>query len=102
MNTHNALEAVFGPIENSPWLVEAEKWKQELPRKHRAQRIALEVLACLDQTGLSQNEFAAMMGVNTQMVQKWLSGQVDFSPATLSKLESVLGVRIKEMPQSPR
>lgn len=102
MNRHNALEAVFGPIENSHWLVEAEKRKQELPRRQHAQRIALEVLAYLDQTGLSQNEFAAMMGVNPQMVQKWLSGQADFTPATLSKMESVLGVRIKEMPQAPR
>lgn len=73
-----------------------------MPRRQHAQGIALEVLAYLDQKGISQNEFAAMMGVSTQMVQKWLSGQAHFTPATVSQMESVLGVRIKEMSQSPR
>lgn len=98
MNTHKKLESVFGQIENSTWLAQAEIWKQQLPWKKYAQQIALEILEHLDHAGKSQKDFAAMMGVSPQLVNKWLKGNVNFTLETISKMEFVLGIALFQIP----
>ncbi len=98
MNMHDKLESAFGKIENSIMLSKAERWKQELPWKKYAQQIALEVLEHLDKTGKTQKDFAVMMGVTPQMVNKWLSGKENFTLQTISKIEFVLGISLFQIP----
>lgn len=94
MKTKNKLEASFGKIEKSNWLAMAQQWERELPWRQYAQSIAITILEHLEAKGISQKQFATMMLVSPQMVNKWLKGNVNFTLETISKMEFVLGISL--------
>src|SRR6478736_4507698 len=57
-----------------------------------SQRIAIKVLARLDELNLSQKDLADKMNVSPQHVSKIVSGKENFTLETLIKLESILGI----------
>ena len=56
--------------------------------------VALQIRRALRKQGLSQSEFASMMGVDDYTVSLWLCGRYDFKLSTLSKMQKVLGIEI--------
>jgi ribosome-binding protein aMBF1 (putative translation factor) len=99
MKTKNKLEASFGQIEKSNWLEMAQQWERELPWRQYAQCIALAILEHLEAKGISQKQFAAMMLVSPQLVNKWLKGNENFTLETISKMEFVLGISLLHFEQ---
>lgn len=66
---------------------------------HREERrvlgmVAMQIRRALRKQGLSQSEFASMMGVDEDTVSLWLGGKYDFKLSTLSKVQKFLGIEI--------
>lgn len=53
--------------------------------------IANRIYSILEQRGLSQKDFARMMGKTETEVSRWLSGTHNLTISTISKITSVLG-----------
>ena len=53
--------------------------------------IANRIYSILEQRGLSQKEFARLMGKTETEVSRWLSGTHNLTISTISKITSVLG-----------
>ena len=53
--------------------------------------IANRIYSILEQRGLSQKDFARLMGKTETEVSRWLSGSHNLTISTISKITSVLG-----------
>lgn len=53
--------------------------------------IANRIYEILEEKGLSQKDFARMMGKTETEVSRWLSGTHNMTVATIAKISSVLG-----------
>jgi len=53
--------------------------------------IAAHISEILDRKGWSKTDFAAAMGKKNAEISKWMSGQHNFTIATIAKIEAVLG-----------
>lgn len=78
------------------------KWKERIEYRRankgwlrKSGRVALRVLAVLDEKGWSQAELARQLNVTPQQVTKYLKGQSDFKFSTIDKLEKVLGIQLQ-------
>lgn len=56
--------------------------------------IANRIYSILEQRGLSQKDFAQLMGKTETEVSRWLSGTHNLTISTISKITSVLGENI--------
>lgn len=77
------------------------KWREkaEWRRKNRlwlkkSQQIAVLIIACIEDSNMSQKELAKKMGVKPQYVSKILQGNSNLTLETISKLEAVLHLEI--------
>ena len=61
--------------------------------------IANRIYDILESKGLSQKDFAQMMGKTETEVSRWLSGTHNLTIATLSKISAALGQDIITIPQ---
>tara|TARA_A100000171_G_C2139717_1_gene153921 strand:- start:630 stop:1073 length:444 start_codon:yes stop_codon:yes gene_type:complete len=78
------------------------KWKERIEFRRankgwlrKSGRVALRILAVLDEKGWSQAELARQLEVSPQQVTKYLKGQSDFKFSTIDKLEKVLGIQLQ-------
>ena len=60
-------------------------------------RISDKIAAALNAQGLTQKDFAKMMGKNEAEVSRWLSGMHNFTLATIAKISAALEVSIIEV-----
>ena len=58
--------------------------------------IANRIYDILEQRGLSQKQFAAMVGKTETEVSRWLSGTHNMTVATIAKISTALGCEIIE------
>ena len=67
---------------------------REYKRVSRKMEVAAFLYDTLKAKGISQKQFAKMMGKNASEVSKWLSGTHNFTIDTLTDIEGVLGVKL--------
>lgn len=74
-----------------------ERAKERVARRNYtrlSQKIALSILARLDELGWKQVTLAQKMGVSAQQVNKWVKGGENFTIETLANLSDVLGIEL--------
>ena len=62
-------------------------------------QVANRIFDILEERGLSQRDFAKLMGKPEPEVCRWLSGTHNFTMATIASINVVLGEDILEVPQ---
>lgn len=60
-------------------------------------QIADKIYAALRRKGLSQKEFARLVGTSEAAVSKWIGGGHNFTLATLAKIEEALGEEVMKI-----
>lgn len=60
-------------------------------------RISDKIAAALSSQGLTQKDFAKMMGKNEAEVSRWLSGMHNFTLATIAKISAALEIPLVEV-----
>jgi ribosome-binding protein aMBF1 (putative translation factor) len=94
MSNKTKLEQIFGEIRQSKWNEAARQRNEKRQWLHYSQEIALAVMEQLDLQNITQKGLAERMNVSPQLVNKWLKGSENFTLETISKLESVLAIRL--------
>lgn len=86
----------------SNWKEEAAERKNNNDWKKRSFQIAVRILreirAQKTQNGMTQRKLAEAMGVSPQYINKVVKGKENLTLETISKIESVLGIRLIEIP----
>ncbi len=89
-----------GWLEDAMWREENEAWLK------RSAQIALMVLREIRKqkpvNGMTQKKLAEEMGVTPQYVNKIVKGQENLSLQTISKIESVLGIDLINIPKAEK
>ena len=80
------------------WIEKARYRRDNRSWLRKSQRIAVRVLSVLNEKGMQQKELAEVMDVSPQQVSKIVKGKQNLTLETISKLESVLGVKLFEVP----
>lgn len=80
--------------QTSTWLKDADYRHDNSSWIEKSQFIALKILRTLKQKGLSQKDFAQLMSVSPQVINKWLKGGENFTLQSLSKIEDVLKISL--------
>ncbi|WP_455640587.1 helix-turn-helix domain-containing protein [Parabacteroides sp.] len=78
----------------SHWREEAEYRIENKSWLRYSQKIAMQMLDKMEQTGMTQQQLAQKMGCSQQYVSKILKGKENLSLETLFKIENSLGIRI--------
>ena len=78
----------------SKWREQAEYRQRNRKWLKRSQKIALTILARLDEMHIKQKELAEKMGVSAQYVNKVLKGNENLSLETIDKFENILGIEL--------
>lgn len=87
-------------VPDTQW-IKAAAWRQENDYwLDISSDIALEVLANLRKTGMTQREFAELMGCSPQYVGKILKGSENLTLQTICKMQKVLQIKLIETPFS--
>jgi ribosome-binding protein aMBF1 (putative translation factor) len=86
--------------------IEVEQIKQMITPERREQSLKRMLLAAriddkLRERGLSNQEFAYMMGKKPSEISKWLSGTHNFTTETLWEIERVLHIQLVAGPVLP-
>ena len=100
MNNEEKRKQFLDSIEDDhgSWLEEARYRRENRTWLRKSQRIALRILQTLDEKNMQQKELAEAMGVSPQQVSKIVKGKQNLTLETISKLETVLGVKLFEVP----
>ena len=87
MKHSNATELLFNQVidETPPEIKQEAEWSYSIADK---------IYEALRRKGLSQKEFARLVGTSEAAVSKWIGGGHNFTISTLAKISSVLGVDI--------
>ena len=85
MKHSNATELLFNQVidETPPDIKQEVEWSYSIADK---------IYETLRRKGLSQKEFARLVGTSEAAVSKWIGGGHNFTISTLAKISSVLGV----------
>ena len=100
MTNKEKREQFLNSIEddNGSWLKKARYRKENRAWLRKSQRIAVRILSVLDEKGMQQKELAEAMVVSPQQVSKIVKGKQNLTLETISKLESVLDVKLFDIP----
>ena len=86
----------------STWKEEATERKNNCDWKKRSFKIAVRILREIrsqkTMNGMTQRKLAEEMGVSPQYVNKVIKGKENLTLETISKIESVLGITLIEIP----
>ena len=93
MTMKEKLEAISSD-EKSDWVSRAKEKLANTGARRNARKLALRVLALLEEKAMSQTELAEKMGVSRQQVSKIVKGKENFTFETVDKLEEALGVTL--------
>ena len=79
-------------VEKAEWRIDNNKWLD------KSAKIALSVLRTIRERGMSQKQLADELNISPQQVSKIVKGQENFTLESISKLESILGISLVEIP----
>jgi ribosome-binding protein aMBF1 (putative translation factor) len=82
------------------WLEEARYRRDNRDWLRKSQLIAIRLLLTLKERGMQQKELAEQLGVSPQQVSKIVKGKENLTLETISRLESVLGISLFEVPKT--
>ena len=85
MKHSNATELLFNQVfdETPPEIKQEVEWSYSIADK---------IYETFRRKGLSQKEFARLVGTSEAAVSKWIGGGHNFTISTLAKISRVLGV----------
>lgn len=63
--------------------------------------VANRIYDILEERGMSQKDFAKLMGKTEAEVSRWLSGTHNFTMETIARINYALGENVLEVPQKP-
>lgn len=63
--------------------------------------VANRIYDILEERGMSQKDFANLMGKKEPEVSRWLSGTHNFTMETIARINYALGENVLEVPQKP-
>jgi len=86
--------------EKSDWVDRAKEKLANAGARRNARKLALRVLALLEEKVMSQTELAEKMGVSRQRVGKIVKGKENFTFETVAKLEEALGITLLSIEES--
>lgn len=100
MNKEEKRKQFWNSIENDKgsWIEKARHRRDNRSWLRKSQRIAVRILSELNEKGMQQKELAEAMDVSPQQISKIVKGKQNLTLETISKLESVLGVKLFEVP----
>jgi transcriptional regulator with XRE-family HTH domain len=88
--------------EISSWKKEATERRENIAWTNRSFKIAVRILreirAQKPLNGMTQKKLAEQMGVTPQYINKVVKGKENLTLETISKIESVLGITLLEIP----
>ena len=84
--------------QESKWKEKADWRKANESWLDNSAAIALKVLRTLKSKGLSQKDLEDKLNISAQQVSKLVKGQENLTLESVSKLESVLGISLLEVP----
>ena len=84
--------------QDSKWKEKADWRKANESWLEKSAAIALKVMRTLKSKGLSQKDLADKLNISAQQVSKLVKGQENLTLESISKLESVLGISLLEVP----
>ena len=67
----------------------------------RRMKLAVQIHSALQQRGLTNQEFAFMMGKKPSEISRWLSGTHNFTTETLWEIERVLNIQLLTSSPAP-
>lgn len=96
----NKKKEFLAGIEDSKgnWLEEAKYRRENRVWLRKSQRIAVRILSVLNEKGMQQKDLAEAMDVSPQQISKIVKGKQNLTLETISKLETVLEVKLFEVP----
>ncbi len=87
-------------VPDTTWIKEAKYRQENEYWLDVSSDIALAVLRNLRKTGMTQREFAELMGCSPQYIGKVLKGSENLTLQTICKMEKVLQIKLIETPYS--
>jgi ribosome-binding protein aMBF1 (putative translation factor) len=105
-----ALEKIrkLSAEEESSWLEDASERKSKRFWANKSFQIAVQILCEIRNqypvNGMTQKKLAEAMGVTPQYINKVVKGKENLTLETISKIESILGIKLFEIPskESPK
>src|SRR5690625_6227554 len=96
----NKKKEFLAGIEDSKgnWLEKAKYRRENRVWLRKSQRIAVRILSVLNEKGMQQKDLAEAMDVSPQQISKIVKGKQNLTLETISKLETVLEVKLFEVP----
>src|SRR5690625_7653439 len=92
----NKKKEFLAGIEDSKgnWLEKAKYRRENRAWLRKSQRIAVRILSVLNEKGMQQKDLSEAMDVSPQQISKIVKGKQNLTLQTISKLETVHGVRL--------
>ncbi len=79
---------------NSKWIEEAKKRRENRVWQKHSQKIAIKILKAIREKGIRQKQLAEMIGVSPQQINKIVKGNENLTLVTIAKLESALNIEL--------
>lgn len=87
-------------IPDTKWIAEATYRQENRYWLRVSFEIAMAVLQALREKGITQREFAGLMGCSPQYISKIVKGSENLTLETICKMEKVLQIKLIETPFS--
>ncbi|ACT91620.1 helix-turn-helix domain-containing protein [Dyadobacter fermentans] len=87
-------------VPDTEWVKDAEYRQENRYWLRVSGTIALAVLRTLREKGITQREFAGLMGCSPQYISKIVKGSENLTLETICKMEKVLQIKLIETPFS--
>jgi len=81
-------------LNNSKWIEEAKKRRENRVWQKHSQKIAIKILKAIREKGIRQKQLAEMIGVSPQQINKIVKGNENLTLVTIAKLESALNIEL--------
>ncbi len=79
---------------NSNWIEEAKKRRENRDWQKYSQKIAIKVLLAIRERNIKQKQLAEMIGVSPQQISKILKGKENLTLQTIAKIEKALNIEL--------
>ncbi len=87
---------------NSKWVEEAKKRRENKNWQKHSQKIAIKILIAIREKNIKQKQLAKMIGVSPQQINKIVKGNENLTLQTIAKIENALNIELifKEVEKS--
>ena len=79
---------------NSNWIEEAKKRRENRDWQKYSQKIAIKILSAIREKNIKQKQLAEMIGVSPQQINKIVKGNENLTLQTIAKIEKALNIEL--------